>query len=278
MREVLKETFRSFSRQGGRLLGGAVAFYALLSVAPIFVIALRIAGAVAGHDATRDALLADVAKWTGTEGAATVAEVLARADEAARVPSVVTALLLLYASTRLFSQLKRALNQMWCVPNPEHDGFEGKLVAQLRKRALALVFVVIVGAIVLALVGVKSALSVAGRYVAVPGLWQAVESLSSLAIATALFASIFKMLPDARLSARDAIRGAFVTALLFSLGTAALGAYLGHKRTGELYGPAGSLVMLLLWVHYSAQIFFLGASFTAALARRHGAGITPRSA
>ena len=278
IKELLKDTARAFSRNGGRLLGGAVAFYTLLSIAPILVIALRIAGSVTDREATRSALLGDVARWTGGEGARTLGEILERADQAARVPSTLTAILLLYASTRLFSQLKRALNQMWGVPNPRTDGIHGKVSEQLRKRALALVFVILVGVILLVLVGLKMVLMAASRAIDVPGVWHVTEALASLAIATGLFAAIFKVLPDARISTRDALVGALVTAILFTLGTYALGAYLGYKRAGETFGPAGSLVMLLLWVHYSAQIFFLGAAFTAAHARKRGGGLEATAA
>jgi membrane protein len=275
MREVVKDAARAFSRNGGRLLGGSVAFYTLLSIAPILVIALHVAGSVTDREATRAALLADVARWTGADGARTLGEILERADEAARVPSALTAILLLYASTRLFSQLKRALNQMWGIPNPVTEGIRGKVSEQLRKRALALAFVVLVGCVLLALVALKTALMAVARVLDVPGAWHGAEAALSLGVATCLFAAIFKGLPDARITLRDALTGGAVTAALFTVGTYALGAYLGYKHAGAAFGSAGSLVMLLLWVHYSAQIFFLGAAFTAAHARRRGGGLAP---
>lgn len=273
--ELLKESFRAFSRNGGRLLGGAVAFYSLLSIAPILVIALHVAGSVTDGEATRLALLSDVARWTGPDGAKTLGDILERADQAARVPGAATGILLLYASTRLSSQLKRALNQMWGVPNPQSDGIHGKISEQLRKRALALLFVIFVGAILLLLVGLKAAIMAVAEVIHVPGVWRAAEAVASLAIATSLFGAIFKLLPDARIAARDALLGALVTAVLFTLGTHALGAYLAHEHAAQAFGPAGSLVMLLLFAHYSAQIFFFGAAFTAAHARLRGAGLEP---
>jgi membrane protein len=124
-------------------------------------------------------------------------------------------------------------------------------------------------------VSVKAALHAVSGAVHVPGAWRAVEAALSLAVTTGLFGAIYRFLPDARISTRDALTGALATAALFTLGTHLLSAYLAHKHAAEAFGPAGSLVMLLLWVHYSAQIFFFGAAFTAAHARLRGSGLEP---
>ena len=179
---------------------------------------------------------------------------------------------------RLFSQMKRALNHMWDVHSRSGKGIKGKAWKQIRKRGLALLMVIFLGVVIVAVVIVKTILAAAthdlgdetSRLVFRFGEW-----VTSIATTTIMFAAIFKLLPDARLKWHDAWRGALVTSILFSLGTSLIGLYLGHKALDVLYGPGGSLVMLLLWVHYSAQVFFFGAAVTGELARRRGHPIEP---
>ncbi len=279
-RSLLADSARSYSRHGGRMLAAAVAFSSLLSIAPLLYIALGVAGVTVGSERGRTTVLEDLSRWIGEEGAQTILSLLQRANETKRsgLASVIGGVVLVYASTRLFSQMKRALNHMWDVHARSGRGLRGKVWKQLRKRGFALLMVLFVGVLIISNVVVKTVLAASTDELgggAAHLMFRTGEAVVSVVTTTLMFAAIFKVLPDAKLAWHDAWRGAFVTALLFSLGTALIGLYLGHKALDVLYGPGGSIVMLLLWVHYSAQVFFFGAAITGELARRRGHAIEP---
>ncbi len=279
-RELIKDALGSYSRHNGRMLASAVAFSALLSIAPLLFIALGIASIAVGDDIGRASVQHDLARWIGTESAQTIMSLLdhARVTGRSAAASVLGAVVLVYASTRLFSQMKRALNHMWDVHAKSGKGLRAKVIKQARKRGLALLLVVFVGVLIIAVVAVKTVLAVSLHLLPdgeERALWRAGEMIVSLGTTTLMFAALFKTLPDAKLAWRDAWRGALVTSILFSVGTTVISLYLGHKTLDVLYGPGGSLVLLLLWVQYSAQVFFLGAAVTGELARRRGSAISP---
>jgi membrane protein len=276
----LKEGFRLFFRRGGRLLGAGIAFYSMLSVAPIFVLALHIAGLFTREEMARAALLEDMSGWVGPDGAKTIGALVdrARTAEGGVVATALGAVLLVYASTRLFSALERAINVMWGVERASSDGFKGKALAQLRKRGIGILITLTAGVVLCALVGLRMGLELAESYAPrVPHLSGAVETLMSLVITWLLFLAIFRTLPAAKIGWTDAALGAAVTAALFSLGSHAVAAYVGHKGIARKYGEAGAVVMLLLWVQYSAQIFLIGAATTGARARRLRTMVEPKS-
>jgi membrane protein len=277
--DLAKETLRSYSRHGGRMLAAAVAFSSLLSVAPLLVIALHVAGAATGEERARASLLYELSRWVGADGAETVRSLLDRVnEERSHAASVASGAVLVYGSTRLFSQLKRALNVMWDIQARSGEGLRGKVWKQLRKRAIAFLMVLGVGVVVVGVVVAETVLSTAAGALGSESaqvVWRAGEMLLSLACTTLLFGATFKVLPDAEIAWRDAWRGALVTGVLFSVGAYLIGLYLGHKALSAMYGAAGSVVMLLLWVSYSAQVFFLGAAWTGELARASGRPIEP---
>lgn len=262
------------------MLASAVAFSALLSIAPLLFIAIGVASIVIGDDVGRASVRHDLGRWIGEDSASTIMGLLdhARVHGQTVLATILGAIVLVYASTRLFSQMKRALNHMWDVHAKSGKGVGGKVVKQLRKRGLALLLVMFVGVLIVAVVAVKTVIAASTHRLG-DGPSRAVvragEMLVSLGTTTLMFAALFKTLPDARLQWRDAWRGALVTSVLFSIGTTLIGLYLGHKTLDVLYGPGGSLVLLLLWVQYSAQVFFLGAAVTGELARRRGHAIEP---
>jgi len=279
-RSLIADAARSYSRHGARTLASAVAFSALLSVAPMLYIALGLAGVVIGDDLGRASVMQDLSRWIGVDGANTIFALLDRATSAPRsgLAQALGFVVLIYASTRLFSQMKRALDQMWEISPKSGRGLKGKGALQLRRRGLSLLLVVFVGVLIVAVVIVKTILAASAHvfddtfgHV----LLRAGEMVISLVTTTLMFAALFKLLPDAKLAWRDAWRGALVTSVLFSIGATLIGLYLGHKALGVVYGPGGSIVLLLLWVHYSAQVFFFGAAVTGELARRRGHPIEP---
>jgi membrane protein len=280
-RGLLSDTYRTFSRRGGRILGGAIAFYSMLSIAPMLIIAVHVAGMLTTANRAREALVADLSRWIGPDGADTIAAMLVRAQRSGRGPlsGALGIALLVYASTRLFGALQFSLHQMWGVQSRSGRGVKAKALGQLRKRSLRFVMVIFVGVVIDALVAVKATLAAAsgviGGKLDVSGFERVVELLVSFGVTTVLFVAIFRLLPEVVMETRDVLLGAFVTSLLFSLGTTAVGVWLGRRGIESSWGAATSIVMLLLWVHYSAQIFFLGAAFTEAWARRSGRPIAP---
>ena len=279
MLETLRLTVRSFASHGGRVLGAATAFYAILSVAPVLLIAVVVTGALTNQEEAREAIVSDLSIWIGEGGAETTGQIL---DELAThgggpFTGVISALVLLWASTRLFSQLRYSLNHLWGVR--EVAGSAGSLqknaLRQARRRLSALLMVFVVVTVVTLTVLAKAALAAAAQHLgeAIATRWHLIEFGVSFAVITTLFAAVFKVLPAVRIGWRDALIGAVVTALIFSVGAVAIGWYLGFKGTSSTYGAAGSLVALLLWVYYSAQAFFLGAAFTRVHAERHGGGL-----
>lgn len=262
------------------MLANAIAFSSILSIAPLLYIALGLAGMVIGSRAGRDNVLHDLARWVGDDGANAIFSLIDRIGAAggSGLTRVLGTAFLIYASTRLFSQMKAALDHMWDVHAKSGRGWRAKGSKQLRKRALALLLVLFVGVQIVAVVAIKTFLAASMGMLddaVAHAVFRLGEVVISLATTTLTFAALFKLLPDVKLAWRDAWRGAFVTAVLFSFGATLIGWYLGHKALDASYGPAASVILVLLWVYYSAQVFFFGAAVTGELARRRGHPIEP---
>lgn len=278
MLETLKETVRSFASHGGRVLGAATAFYAVLSVAPMLLLAVVFTGAVTSREEARRAIVADLELWIGSSGAHTVGELLDELAAQGHGPftGALGLLVLVWASARLFSQLRYSLNHLWGVREVGGGApLSRHALRQARRKLSAIVMVFVVVVVLMATVLGKAALAAAARHLGttVEAGWHVVELAVSFVVITTLCVAVFKVLPAARIGWRDAIVGAVVTAALFSAGAVVIGSYLGVQATSSAYGAAGSLVVLLLWVYYAAHAFFLGAAFTRAYAERHGRGL-----
>jgi membrane protein len=179
---------------------------------------------------------------------------------------------LVYASTRLFSELEAALDHVWGLPEPPSQSFLENVRRELVRRLFNFALVLATGLILIVLVLVKLAYDAAAMklHVSIATGWRVTEGIGSVAVCTLLFAAIFRLLPSASFPFRQALLGGAVTATMFSAGAYAISAYLSRVPVVETYGDAASIVVLLLWVHYSAQIFLLGASFTGEWVKRHG--------
>jgi membrane protein len=272
---LTRDALRIFSDRGARLLCGSVAYYAIISVIPILVIALKLAGSFLDPlevDVTAEAALG---KWVGARGAQTLIELAREASRPTHSPltDVLGALTLGYGSTRLFSQMTRALDLLWgAPPAPKGSGLAGSVLRQLKKRGLAFAMVLVVGLLLLALVLLHMGLAWARHAVPFGSLPSTgpLEAIASFGMTALLFALMFRVLPRARVRTGDAFLGGAVTAALFTLGATLVTVYV-TRRDASIYGAAGAIVMLMLWVHYSAHAFFLGAAFTAAHAERRDA-------
>lgn len=271
-RALVQEAFRIFSERGARLMSGSIAFYALLSVVPILVIVLRVAGPIVTPERIDSTVSTELAGWVGPGGARTILDLAGNVGRtrASTFTNILGALTLVYASTRLFSQLTTALDLLWGTPPAARAKHFGERVRrQLERRGAAFVMVLVVGLLLLGLCLAHGALAAAREAVGFgplpPSRW--IEAPGSFVVAALLFASMFRLLPRARVALRDALVGGVVTALLFTLGSLAVSAYVANRDI-SVYGAASRIVMLMLWAHYSAHIFFLGAAFTAACSRR----------
>jgi membrane protein len=281
-RALVREAFRIFSERGARLMSGSIAFYALLSVVPILVVVLRVAGPIVTPERIDSTVSAELAGWVGPSGARTILELAGNIGQsrASTFTNLLGALTLVYASTRLFSQLTTALDLLWGTPPPARaKHFAERVRRQIERRGVAFVMVLVVGLLLLGLTLVHAALATAREAVGLAALptSRLLEAPGSFVVAALLFAAMFRLLPRAQVALRDALVGGAVTALLFTLGSLVVSAYVAHRDI-SVYGAASRIVMLMLWAHYSAHIFFLGAAFTAACSRRRERGTGAASA
>jgi membrane protein len=257
----------------------ALSFYTLLSLSPLVLIVVGIAGLVWGEAAVREQLLEQIAQLVGRSGAETVRTVLAHAGRRGEsVTSIVAGFLtLVIGATTVFGQLQAALNHIWNVRTaPTRHAFW----SLIRTRLLSLVLVLVLGFLLVLSLVVSAALAAIEAYLfrTVPGaglIWRTLNLAGSLVFIALLVSMIFKFLPDVRIRWAWAWFGGLMTSALLGVGRFVIGLYLAHAGIGSSYGAAGSLVVFLVWIYYSSLIFLLGAELTQIFARRHGAAIEP---
>ena len=273
---LIKESVTQWSEDYAPSMGAALAYYTIFSIAPLLVIAIAVAGFVFGADAARGEIFAQLRGMIGDEGAVAIQGLVKSASETgkgtfAAVAGVVT---LLLGATTVFGELQSDLDRIWDAPKPKESGIRGLL----RGRMLSFGMILGIGFLLLVSLVLSAALAALARF------WdswfegwefvlQAVNFVVGFAIITGLFAMIYKLLPRCRIDWKDVWVGAMVTSLLFSVGKLLIGLYLGKSGVASGFGAAGSLVIVLLWVYYSSQIFLLGAEFTKTYAYRHGSRV-----
>ncbi|MYM98110.1 YihY/virulence factor BrkB family protein [Duganella vulcania] len=270
---VLKCTVTEWLEHRASSKGAALAFYTLFSMAPILVLVLAIAGWFYGPQAARGQLFEELRGLVGAQGAEAVQLVLAgaRNKEEGRLATLAAGALLLFGATSVFAELKASLDDIWQVPPLVH----GTVWDVIRTRLLSFGMILVLAFLLMVSLVVSAALTV------LENLWDAywrdagrvltgVNFMISYLVIAALFGVIFKLLPRVRLSWHDVTIGALGTAALFTLGKYLIGAYIGNSGVTSSFGAAGSMIALLLWVYYSAQIFFLGAEFARQYALQLG--------
>jgi membrane protein len=267
--KVFREALRIFSARGARFLGAAVAFYALLSAAPLFVVVLRATGVVFGRSRAESALWTGLGAWLTPDGVATVRTMTDRLDEIEASGSILGSVLVIYGSTRLFRALRRALNQLWGVDLEAVEAARPRVKRYAVRYGAALALIVLVSALVGALLLVKAAFAIVGTPPFV--LW-ALDAGLSIALAYALFIVLLRFLPEAAVTWREAASSALVATILFAIGSELVSVYLRHKHVADLYEGASAVVLVVLWVYYSTQVFFFGACFGAAQRSERSAG------
>lgn len=268
---LLKETAGAWSEDYAPSMGAALSYYSLFSIAPLLLIVIGIAGLVFGEDAARGAIFGQIAGLVGDASARAVEGLLAASDKP-RQGVVATAIgvgVLLLGAMTVFGELQNALDRIWRAPARLHAG---GLWSLLRTRLLS--FGMILGLAFLLIVSLilSAALAALGKWwgPAFGALAHAVDILASFGLVTVVFALIYRFIPRVQVAWHDVWLGAAVTSLLFAVGKFAIGLYLGRASVASTFGAAGSLVALMVWVYYSAQIFLFGAEFTWVYAHELG--------
>ncbi|HEX3681852.1 MAG TPA: YihY/virulence factor BrkB family protein [Bryobacteraceae bacterium] len=262
---LAKQTFNKWSEHQAPRLGASVAFYSLLSFAPLLVLIAAMTALVFDRHTTQNALMEQARQMIGDRGADTVKSLLENAQKPSSgiFASAVAFVTLLFGASGVFSELRDALNTIWDAEPKQESGWRG----MLKQKLFSFGMVLSVGFLLLVSLILSAGLAVIGKFfgqlvpMPVPIL-EGINFLVSLVVITFLFALLFKFVPARTISWRDVRVGAILTALLFTVGKFLLGLYLGKAGVGSAYGAAGSLVAVIVWVYYSAQIFFFGAEFT----------------
>ena len=281
LKSLFTDSVNEWYKHKAPRLGASLAFYTLLSLAPLLVVVVALAGAVYGEEAARGQLVIQLSDLVGRTGATAIEDVIKQARQPAvgLLATLAGVITLFFGATGVVTELRDALNTIYEIPAPEVSGLR-TLVLFIRERFFSFAMVVGVGFLLLVSLAINAWLAAMGTWFTgwLPALaLQIVSTVISWVIITALFAGIYKALPDVTIEWRDVMLGAAVTSLLFNFGKFLIGFYLGSSTVASAYGAAGSLVVLLVWVYYSAQIFFLGAEFTQVFANRYGSQPTVRA-
>ncbi len=255
-------------------LGAAISYYTVFSLAPLLLISIAVAGFVVGGDTARAGVIDAMGGLIGTDGGKAIEGMIdnaAKHKEGGIVASILGVAMLLVGASGVFIELQDSLNTVWGVEAKAGRGFKGFV----QDRVLSFAMVLGIGFLLLVSLVVTAFLGAMGEWMSstLPGgaaVWQAVNVVVSLGVVSLLFAMIFKFVPDVKLTWRDVAVGAVVTAILFSIGKLAIGLYLGKSSTASVFGAAGSLAVLFIWVYYSAQIVLFGAEFTQVWANTYG--------
>jgi len=273
MKELLVQAWKEWNDDNAPRLGAALAYYTILSIAPLLVIVIAIAGLIFGREAVQGQLYVQIQGLVGNQGARAIETMIAGSSNIGHglIAAITGTVALVLGATTVVIEIRNDLNIVWDVPGKQNTGVTGLL----KDKSSALVIILGCGFILLVSLVVSAGVAALGTFFAgvltVPtALIEGVNFVVSIAVITGVFVLLFKFIPDVRLEWGDVLVGAAFTAVLFTIGKFALGMYLGKASFGSTFGAAGSLVIVLVWVYYSAQILFFGAEFTQVYAREHG--------
>jgi membrane protein len=276
---LLKETFSDWTEDKAPRLAAALAYYTVFALAPLLLIAIAVAGFFFGREAATNQIGQQISGLLGQTTGDAVNEMVkvASANKGGGVvATIIGVITLILAASGVFGELQDALNTIWEVQPKPGQG----IMATVKQRFFSFTMVLGVGFLLLVSLIISAILGAVGNFVAGEQyaqtlIFKVINFVVSFGVTTLLFALIYKIVPDVKIHWGDVRIGAVATALLFTIGKAAIGWYLGRPSTTSTYGAAGSFVALLLWVYYSAQILFLGAEFTQVYARTYGSKIEP---
>jgi membrane protein len=269
---LIYESVNEWTKDRASRKGAALAFYTVFSLAPILILSIAIAGLFFGEQAARGEIYDQVKGLLGNEAAAAVQAMIQNANKpgAGVLATLIGFGTLFIGATTALAELKDGLDQIWNAPPEKTSGF----FYFLRKRLLSVGLILSLGFLLLVSLVLSAVISALARSWgprdATGLVLQTLNFVFSFGLVTLLFAMIYKILPAVYIAWRDVVVGAVITALLFSIGKWLIGLYLGNSAVASTYGAAGSVILVLIWVYYSAQIFLLGAEFTKVYAHRYG--------
>jgi membrane protein len=276
---LIKDAGKDFMADSAPRLGASVAFYTIFSISPLFLIVIAVATFFFDSAASaRKEITDQIVSLVGPKGAETITAIMNQpnAQKNSIIATIIAVVTLLLGSTGVFMELQAALNRIWEVEVKGGGGVWGFV----KHRLLSFAMVLTIGFLLLVSLVLTAGISALGKTMAsdIPGfevISQALNLVVSFGLITVLFAFIFKYMPDVRMPWKDVWVGAAITSLLFSVGKLGLGMYLAKNTTANAFGAAGSLVVVLLWVYYSAQILFFGAEITQVYAKQRGSKVVP---
>jgi membrane protein len=276
--ELLKETWNEWQEDKASRLAAALAYYTAFSIAPLLVIAIAIAALFYGEEASQRQIVEQIQGLVGRDGAEAIQTMIinSRKPTEGTIATLISVGLLFFGATNLFAQMQDALNTIWEVAPKPGQGVK----AIVKSRFLSFTMVLGISFLLLVSLVLSTVLAIIGNYLGrvMPDFqvfWSIFNFCLSFGVISLLFALMFKFLPDVKITWGDVGIGAVITALLFTIGKTLLSLYFGHSSVGSTYGAAGSFVVLLLWVNYSAQILLFGAEFTQVYANKYGSQIVP---
>lgn len=276
--QLFKKSFQEWYEDDPFQKAAALAYYTLFSLAPLLIILIGIVGLFAGTTEAQEYIVGGLAGLLGEESAGAIREMVRNAnrEQGGGFATLLGIVLLLFGAGGVLGQFQYSLNQIWGVKTKSDSGWWPIIRARFFSYAMLLV----IGFLLLVSLVITTVLSAMTRYLneifpAAAALWPVLDILISFLFVTALFAMIYKSLPDVHIAWKDVWIGAAITAILFAIGKFLIGLYLGKSGVSSTYGAAGSLVTILLWVYYSALIFFFGAEVTKVYATEYGSGLQP---
>jgi membrane protein len=258
---LAKNTIKEWQEDKALRLGAALSYYTIFSLTPLLMIVIAIAGIVFGNDVARDRIMAELNGLLGNQGASAIGQMLQQQQhEPAKnlIATIIGFVTLLIGATGVVGELQDALNTIWNVEGKSSSG----LIGMFRQRLLSLGMILGIGFLLLVSLVFSALLTGIASYWEAAAFFEVINFIVSLVVITALFAALFKFLPAVKIPWRTVWIGAFVTALLFTIGKTLIGLYLSKSAVASSFGAGGSLVIILVWVYYNAQILFLGAEFT----------------
>jgi membrane protein len=277
IKSLLSDSFDEWSRQKAPRLGASLAFYTLLSLAPLLFVVVSIVSLVFGQSAAHQGIVQQVGMLVGPQGAMATEALLegSRNTTQGIISTGLGLVTLLFGASGVLIELRDALNTIWEVPTPQMSGLKKRIRSFIKERLLSFAIVLSIGFLLVVSLAVSAWISALGTLSAsiLPAqeaVLHVLNLLISFVAITGVFAAIYKIMPDVRIEWRDVVLGGAATSLLFALGKLLLGLYLGKASFASTYGAAASLVVLVIWVYYSSQIFFLGAELTRIFANRYG--------
>lgn len=271
--KLLKETVIEWQKHRASQLAAALAYYTVFSLAPLLIITIAIAGSIFGEAAARQEIIVQIQYLIGDSGTEVIETILNNASQPKikGLASLISVAVLLIGASGVFAQLQDAFNQIWNVT----DQPQGGITELIKKRLLSFFMVFMIGFLLLTSLIISTLLSAINNFgsnlfPSFAQIWNSFNFLFSFTVITLLFALLYKYVPDVPITWKDVRLGAILTALLFILGKEILGMYLSSNSFSSPYGAAGSLIVVLAWVYYTAQILLFGAEFTQVYAKRYG--------